>query len=259
MKRAANKNPGELLIFGNPKGKRARRKNAGNASHKPDCKCFACKHARGDKTPRVTHNKKKATARRGARLKASPRRSGRNPQLAGETKQAVRLFKSFSGRDAKEILEKQQSAAMRMDYAALGDLVALGIGECPLKGARLVTGWEKCPHIGFQRDGVKLASSPEGRQLYLIGGSQDISSQLDSWDAIDTSKDFIDLGDCTFVVYDARKVHDGFRPTQWVHQFGEDTGALPRLMFDTLKKTLFLIGGEYFIDTKGGVSPGIEN
>lgn len=172
-------------------------------------------------------------------------RPRRNPS---EVKQAVSLFQTFHGRDPKEIAEKHESAAMRLEYAALGDLDYLIVQ--PPDGRRV--------HINFEGDGVKLASAPSGRQLYLIGGNQNLSSLLEKF-TDDPEKDFIDLGEALEVQYEARKIHSNFAPTQWYHKFGEKNGALPRLMYDKLKKRIFVIGGEYFIDTADAVSPGIEN
>jgi hypothetical protein len=191
-------------------------------------------------------------------IKANPKRSGprrrradRNPS---ETKQAVRLFQGFHGHDPKEISAQHVSAAVRLDYTALGDMKYL-IVETPLGKEATFT---------FEGDGVKLASSPDGKQLYCIGGNQNILPLLEEHSA---EKDFIDLGDCLEVAYLARKVHGEFRPIEYFHEFGELNGALPRLMFDKVRKQLFFIGGDYFINVNvrapgtplGKVSPGIEN
>lgn len=256
-----NGNPSELLIFGNPKSRRRKlevrgrkQKNAASKKpkgHKANCKCPFCKRARGENPSKV--KSRKSRVRKDRRVTSHLRK---NPS---DIHQAVKLFGAFHGRDAQEIIEKQESAAMRLDYTALGDLIALGLGEPKLHGQRLVTGWEKCEHIGFKGDGVKLASAPNGKQLYLIGGNQNLSAQLGNWEGVDPQKDFIDLGDCGFVVYLARKVHGNFQPVEWCHEFGERKSTLPRLMYDNLKKRIFLAGGEYFIDSSKEISPGIEN
>lgn len=188
-------------------------------------------------------NPKRATQRR--------RRADRNPS---ETKQAVRLFQGFHGHDPKEIAEKHVSAAVRLDYTALGDLKYLVV-ETPLGKEATFT---------FDGDGVKLASSPDGKQLYCIGGNQNILPLLEERS---TEKDFIDLGDGLEVAYLARKVHGEFRPIEYFHEFGELNGAHPRVMFDKMRKQIFFIGGDYFIDVNvrapgtplGKVSPGLEN
>lgn len=171
----------------------------------------------------------------------NPRR--RNPD---ETKLAVRLFEKFHGRDPKEITEKHVSAAMRMDYTALGDLQKL----------RVRTPIGQIVDFNFNGDGVKLASSPEGKQLYCIGGNQNLTACLD---AKSLEKDFVDLGEALQVDYLARKVHGNFEPIVYYHKFGENTGERPQLAYDKLKKQIFFVGGNYFIDTTKRVSPGIEN
>lgn len=181
------------------------------------------------------HRAKRSTARR--------RRTDRNPD---ETKQAVKLFQSFHGKDPKDIAEKHVSAAIRKDYAALGDLEYLVV----------VTPLGQSAKFDFEGDGVKLASSPDGRQLYCIGGNQNLAQCLTA-DSLE--KDFVNLGEATEVQYLARKVHGNFEPVSYFHKFGEKTGARPQLAYDKLKRQIFFIGGEYFIETKKGVSPGIEN
>ena len=256
----SRKNPEELLIYGlgallNPVAKSHHQITKGGtampAGHKPGCKCPFCKRARGENPERASTRRR--TRRRSAPPKAKPAArklrsvklgARRNP--TSETKQAVRLFQKFHGKDPKEIAEKQVSAAIRLDYTALGDLDYLKF-ETPLGDAA---------KIGFEGDGVKLASSPDGKQLYCIGGSQNLESCLD---AESLKKDFLDLGECSEVQYVARKVHNNFEPTQWHHKFGEETGDRPRLMYDKLRRQIFFVGGDYFIDLSSKVSPGIEN
>lgn len=192
---------------------------------------------------RLAKNPKRATRGR--------RRADRNPS---ETKQAVRLFQGFHGHDPKEIAEKHVSAAVRLDYAAIGDLIYV----------KTLTPLDEKAEFTFDGDGVKLASSPDGKQLYCIGGNQNILPLLEDRSA---EKDFIDMGECLEVAYLARKIHGDFRPVEYYHEFGEINGMRPRLMFDKVRKQLFFIGGDYFIDVTmrapgtplGKVSPGIEN
>jgi hypothetical protein len=270
-RKRGKKNPEELLIYGlgalagmNPSKRRKARKaaaaakkkkrNGGTANHKPACKCPFCKRARGE-NPATSRPRSRGKARRRRRAPLTAKtavrpgkRKLRNVRLnpASDTKQAVRLFQKFHGRDPDEIADKQASAAMRLDYTALGDLDYLKF-ETPLGDLASIT---------FAGDGVKLASSPDGMQLYCIGGRQNLESVLE---AGSLEKDFLDLGECVEVQYVARKVHNNFEPTQWHHKFGEDTGDRPRLMYDKLRKQIFFVGGDYFIDLKDKVSPGIEN
>jgi hypothetical protein len=176
-------------------------------------------------------------------LRALRARNRRNPD---ELQQAVQLYQSFHGRDPKGIVDAHVSAAVRLEYTTLGDLEYL----------KVLTPLGQKAQFNFDGDRVKLASSPDGKTLYVIGGNQDLRNCLDK-DSLE--KDFIDLGEAQEVQYLARKVHGQFRPVSYYHKFGEKNGAKPRLMFDKLKKQIFFIGGEYLIDTSKGVSPGIEN
>lgn len=236
--------------------------------HKAGCKCFACKHARGENPARGKKHDVYGRKFRGATEQEAKKRALRLHELKGrraakrtfgrtnparrkrtnpnDTQQAVRLFETFHGKKANEIVEKHVSAAMRKDYTALGSLDYLKI-RTPL--GQLV-------EFSFESDGVKLASSPDGRQLYAIGGNQNVERCVDD-DSL--QKDLIDLGDGVEVAYTARKIHTGYTPTQWFHKFGEKTGSLPRIGYDKLRKQIFFIGGDYYIDTKAAVSPGIEN
>lgn len=293
----SKRNPAELLIFGNPRG-RARKKNhrmapiprgsvgdklaqrfeaklklremdrhqralikkgfspiearrltvekfgfrnpEGSSNHKPGCKCPFCARAK-----KIAVADKKMPKQVRAVMSPNPKRRNRNPS---DLEQAVSLYESFSGSDAKKLVERHESAAMRLDYTALGDLFKLLL---------LAPGEGEEYELTFDGDKVKLASSPDGKQLYLIGGNQDLGRVLRPESL---AKDFVDLGDVAEISYDARKVHNNFEPTEWVHKFGEKTGDLPRAWYDKIRKRIYFAGGAYFIKSgPGGISPGIEN
>jgi hypothetical protein len=188
--------------------------------------------------------------------KAKRARSGkkRNPE---NLDQAVHLYESFHGKDPKQIVELHVSSAVRKDYTSLGDLVAIGLDDGGFTASQLVNRWEDCAHLAFEN--TKLTSAPNGRQLYCMGGRINLTSMLKNFDGVDPSKDFIDLGEAFFVVYEARKAQTKFEPIEWVHKFGEKGGARPSLMYDRLRQGIYFVGGDYFIDSSNGPSPGIEN
>jgi hypothetical protein len=157
-----------------------------------------------------------------------------------ELAQAESLYEEFHGREPREILAITESAEQREEYVALGDLVELTIVSP--EGGHVV--------LNFKNDGVKLASSPEGTQLYLIGGNQDISGELEKFGA-DASKDLVDLGDLKQLVYDAAKWQTDFTPQEWKHDLGEESGIRPRAFFDQLKKRICFAGGSYRVERPG--------
>lgn len=210
---------------------------------------------KGARNPRAWNGRYEDEAREGRLspggtpipVKKTPKKkTPRRRNQSSETEQAVRLYQSFHGKDPKQVSELQESAAMRLDYTALGDLDYI----------RFVTPAGENAEIEFDGDGVMLASSPDGQQLYCIGGNQNILALLHE---TSREKDFIDLGEATEVQYVARKVHNKFQPTSYFHKFGEENGVRPSLMFDKLKNRIFFVGGDYRIDTSDGISPGIEN
>ena len=202
---------------------REKNPRGGIGNHKPGCKCGFCKRLRRHRNP-------------------------------DEIESAQRLFKIFHGRDPQAIANEHRSAAMRSEYTTLGDLEYL-IVDPPDKPSVKITFDED--------DDVKLASAANGRQLYVIGGNQNLDAMLAKFTE-DPGKDFIDLGEGIEVQYLARKIHGNFQPVEWFHKFGREhgqplDGERPRLMYDKLKKEIFFVGGEYFIDTNVAISPGIEN
>jgi hypothetical protein len=185
--------------------------------------------------------KTESAARRALRARvAQAERTGTHRNPDGELDQAAELYETFHGREPREILAIAESAEERGEYTALGDLVELTI-DSPT-GDRV--------KISFTADGVKVASSPEGTQLYLLGGNQDISGALGKFGA-DASKDLVDLGDVKQVVYEAAKWQTDFKPEEWKHDFGEDSGIRPRGFFDQLKRRVFFAGGTYRVERPG--------
>jgi hypothetical protein len=250
-------NPAELVIFTNPTKVTqgvGGRKQGGTANHKPKCACPFCKRARKNPPSPEQRRRTKAARDRAAKIRGA-RLKGRNPN---ETQQAVRLFQKFHGKDPNGIAEAQRSAVIREDYTTVGKLIALCFDDFGWPEKKITNEWDKLPAITFENDNVKLASSPNGKQLYFIGGRQNLDVCLADFDGVDPEKDFIDLGEAFVIVYEARKAHNKFEPTDWVHPFGGKKKERPRVMYDKLKKEMFLVGGEYFIDLSKELSPGIE-
>ncbi len=157
-----------------------------------------------------------------------------------EQDQAIKLFQDFHGKDPSALVEAQRSAAMRLDYTALGDLEYVLV--------ELADGSQE--RIDFEGDKVKLASSANGKQLYAIGGNQNLNGSLDRF-TDDDSKDLFDLGEAVEVQYFARKAVGDFQPVSYFHKFGEEGGQVPRLGYDKLRKEIFFIGGEYHVAPEG--------
>jgi hypothetical protein len=164
----------------------------------------------------------------------------RNPEDESQLEAAEDLYKTFHGREPREILEMQESSETRGEYTALGDLVELTF--IAPNGDHVL--------VKFTDDGVRVASSPSGEQLYFLGGNQDISGSLKQFGA-DEEKDLIDLGELKQIVYEASKWQTDFTPQEWKHDLGEESGVKPRGFFDQLKKRIFIAGGNYKVKRPG--------
>jgi hypothetical protein len=280
FRRVISRNPAELIIFGNPAHVYTRQgliraKRASNPI--PAALVSAFESAAGSKLfDSVTSGKKKRNSHHGGT--ETRRKAGKKKNPDAETR-ATQLFEKFHHRGASGVFERQRSARQRKDYTILGPLVAIGINpewfdKMTAKGIRVLghKGWDdwavehydEFPRLDFMTPGqvgqVKsilgdpakyiqdcplLASSPNGRQLYAL--AEDVGIDLSKFET-DAGKDFVDLGDATFVVYIAKKPHE---VREWVHMLGEHGGTRPRLMYDRLRKEVCFIGGSYVVKAPG--------
>lgn len=258
FRRAVAKNPAELIIFGNPE-KVYRKSQLRTCNPLPAALISALQGAASSKIVDIATGKKKKNSSR--------KRLRRNPDDIGQAKD---LFEQFHKRGPAGVFELQKHAKHRQDYTILGPLVALGINaekfdKINPREDDVVQNWDKLPHLGFltgpQVEQTKkilddplqylkkiamLASSPNGKQLYVIS-TEPIDVDVTKFET-DREKDFIDLGEATFVVYIAKKPHEVL---EWVHTFAEEGGERPRLVYDKLTQQILFAGGSYRVEAPG--------
>jgi len=217
------RNPGALVIFGNPE-----KPNPGELvifGNEP-------------RAQKIRQGRERAEKIREAR------REFRGNDEVSETEQAVKLYQDFHGVDPDAIVAAQRSAAMRLDYTALGPLVGLGLF---VEGAKIPTPdhWDIYAGAVDTHDGqIMLAANAAGTQLYAIGGEQAEFERVAEQLGEDLSKDILDLGPLAFVVYLDRKPGDG-QSVEYMHKFDEPR---PALGYDRLKREIFFAGGAYKIE-----------
>jgi hypothetical protein len=182
-------------------------------------------------------NPKRKRGRKGKRDRQHYRRK-LNPD---EMQEAIALYEQFHGAAPEEILKIQETEAARSTYTGLGDLVQL-LQKAP-NGRTLELKFSNA-------DAVLVASNAKGTQLYLIGGNQNLNGALEEFGA-DTSKDFVELGECLSIVYFTRKEFDGMQPIEYKHKFGEEGGAPPMLVYNKVQKRMIFAGGDYTIEAPG--------
>jgi len=96
-----------------------------------------------------------------------------------------------------------------------------------------------------------VAAVPNTRQLYFLGGRQNLTPAELAALGSDPQKDICDLGECFLIEYFAQKRFDRFEPTTYFHEFGEETDERPRLIFMRVPKLFLLAGGEYTVKPAG--------
>jgi hypothetical protein len=195
------------------------------------------------------------------------RNAKRNPETSED------LYKTFHGRAAaKDKVIELDEGELQADYnshpdlAKLGDGVSLTCGE----GVELTGKHLNVPKPAFDESDcwattieldktrvVDVAGVPGGKQIYFVKGDQDISAYLDKF-PVDPEKELIDLGPCLRIEYFAQKKFDAYQPTIYFHCFGEESGQYPgdeefcpSLLFNRVRKKLYLVGGVYTIKSDG--------
>ena len=166
----------------------------------------------------------------------NPRKRKRNSTV----EQASQMFETFHGRKPTTVQDIKTRQNDRRNLTGLGRLMYLQtVDDLPIKFT--------------EHDKVMLACDPAGNQLYFVGGNQDVSQILKEA-GIDNSKDLIVIGECQYIIYTTDKDFDNFEEKDYQHEFGEETGELPVLIFDKLNRQLYLTGGAYEIKREGIVN-----
>lgn len=180
-----------------------------------------------------------------ARESAIYRPKKRNPVAA-----AADLSEAWHGRPAKsqrEVVEEIQEHGVLTDLGRLEEL-ELSTGR---KSVIPLADFGPC----------RLCSSEGGGQLYLVGGDQSIDLAALG---IKSEKEFVPLGECRAVTYVTAKQHlseEDKTAGPYRHEFGEEGGGLPLLVYDVRNKLLSLVGGSYTIkrDIAGKYSAGLRD
>ncbi len=178
------------------------------------------------------------------------RRGKRNPDLSAEEE----MYKIFHGRAPQHTIEHDELIEIRSKFAEMGKLLELRFdfdGVTPQhpepRGAQEpVLSEAEIPVLDF--GGAQAVCTADGTNIYFLGGNQHIDlSHL----GIESDKDYIELGPCTFIKYFTRKGFHNFDPVEYWHRFGEEDGIRPVLAYDSLNRKLFLIGGNYRVKAEG--------
>jgi hypothetical protein len=157
---------------------------------------------------------------------------------------AEALRERFAGAPADKVNIYDEPQMPAGDYAMLGKMLALYVK--PLKGGQIQM---------IQLPGVIAVANETARQIYFVGGDQDISSSLGVFGAAQRGDGRFELGEARRIDYKQRKEHVPHPESDsWRHEFGEETGVRPLALFDPRTKRLQLEGGQYVIREEGIVN-----
>jgi hypothetical protein len=157
---------------------------------------------------------------------------------------AEALRESFTGTEVDRVTVHREGHMPAGDYALLGKLLALYVK--PLAGGQVQM---------IKPSGTTVVSDESARQLYFVGGDQDVTLALGVFGARERSVGLVELGEARRIDYKQRKEHVPDPDVdEWRHEFGEETGERPLVLFDAKHKRLLLEGGAYVVRAEGIVN-----
>jgi hypothetical protein len=191
-----------------------------------------------------------------ARSKRNPSNSSvRNPA----SDDAASLYETFHGSPSEHVTEYITDEFERTHFAELGDLIELKVETTTGKLAPLNA---PDPADSDIESIVKLASSPDGKQLYFIGGDQEIDVEALGFGERDI-RDHMVIGLVCEFTYRTQKKFDNFEDIDYYHETGEETKVKrvfddfrrkPTLLYNPIDRTMKLAGGLYEVKDVGVVN-----
>jgi hypothetical protein len=182
---------------------------------------------------------------------ATVRKLAHHNPLNAEEHRAERLAEEFHGRPAREFIEVEEHEAYDEYGAVLGELERLDI---------LMEDGHSFQSIQFDfvlgsDDNVLVVGDPDKQNIEFVGGDQDIPWR-EVEGASEAEKNLVIVGPVCEIDYFADKHHlEGPAEQQhgitYYHEFGDEGGELPTLLFDRRNTKLLLAGGDYTIEPEG--------
>lgn len=158
---------------------------------------------------------------------------------------AAELYEKFHGKASERIDIVEEEVHYHEHLTALGDLV-----ELKIKTPTRIRATLRFPDEGAPT----LASSEDGRQLFVVGGDQKVNLRDIEMDSAQWRRDMMDLGELLEVTYHTVKGFHKFEPINYFHKLGEETGVKPRILYDTRNERLLVAGGQYAVKPEGIVN-----
>lgn len=179
---------------------------------------------------------------------------------------AKRMFEVFHGYPSDQVLEYRQKQHAHEWLAGLGPLMSLHVMDIRGKNV-VVLGGPDPAEAGFDEI-VQATVSEDGRQIYFVGGDQDMPFDLlkEKFGMTDDDvRDTMLIGTVVQLTYQTRKTFEKEAKVKidFFHDLGGEhsKGVCPALIFRPRDKQMELAGGRYYVappeSSLDGVSPGI--
>jgi hypothetical protein len=183
-----------------------------------------------------------------------------NPMgVAEQREQAQEIYTGFHATPPENKLILDEPHIPEGVYPELGLLISIKFKP----GPDAAEPYEKLYVVA--REDVHVIGSLARDQIHFAGGDQRIDDKTLRYFGWKGSEQNFQLGEAREIVYLARKYHSEVQENargelvEWVHKFGEETGALPQLWYDTRASSanggnvgrIYLKHGEYSIRDEG--------
>lgn len=178
--------------------------------------------------------------------KVSKHKGRKNPPShPDELGLAQKVAKGFHGKlegSITNVLEQEKYAS---------NLAELGIMEDMELESGLIVVFPEFPLSRRPR----LCSSSDGDQLYIVGGRQELTGKdMEALGVEFPDRDYIVIGPIAAISYITAKYHlskKDRKPGTYRHEFGEEGGELPILVYDNINRRQGIYGGSYTIEDEG--------
>ena len=168
---------------------------------------------------------------------------------------ARKVAEGFHGRKSRGVTDIGEEYRYPKNLAELGKLVELMVMDEERKYS---------VPIMFNRNRVNetvlVTSTSDREQIVFVGGDQKLDwkkvlRELDR-EAPPSGRQYVELGEVYSIACFADKHHlegpeEQKKGVEYEHEFGEEGGYPPRLVYDTLNEKMMLVGGSYTVEDVG--------
>lgn len=175
-------------------------------------------------------------------------------RLENPGRSPLEITEGFHGRESEDETEILEEEIYSEELAGLGLLVELEIFVDDKHVVPIKFNYSK------PDDTVLLVCDKEGN-IEFVGGDQDLGTAEQLAEKFDLKeedarKNKIPLGQVDTISYFADKHHlegpkSQAKGTEYIHEFGEEDGDMPLLVYDCRNKKMELVGGSYTITDEG--------